>query len=179
MREVKIGGGIDAFEQGRSSLALQLIPAHVGKFDVGGKRANISGKESQAAEFRGFVAGFIEGLKAEANAKKRHAAGEGLEKRSAKAAFVEGAHERSVMSNAGEKQSLGLGDAFRSLGTDGLRAEALQGALDGSGVAGTVVDESDFHRRPFVLGKTLRRRLSRDTAKRRARAKALNSASIW
>ena len=56
-------------------------------------------------------------------------------------------------------------------------AESLQRALDGGDVARAVVDQGDFHSSPFVLGSTLRKRLSRETAKRSARANALNRAS--
>ena len=94
-------------------------------------------------------------------------------------ALVESAYESSKMADAGEQKRLGIGDTFRSSTANRFRAETLESTFNGSSVAGAVIDESDFHRRPFVLGKTLRRRLSRDTAKRRARAKALNSASIW
>src|SRR5947208_725710 len=50
-----------------------------------------------------------------------------------------------------------------------LHAEALEGALDGGHIAGAVVEDGYFHSSPLVLGKTWRRRLSRDTAKRTAR----------
>ena len=61
---------------------------------------------------------------------------------------------------------------------------ALQGALDAGDVACTVVDEGDSlclrvgHSRPFVLGSMSPSCLSREHATRRARAKALNNASI-
>src|SRR5260370_40118016 len=55
--------------------------------------------------------------------------------------------------------------------------ETKQGALYRGYIACAVIDNRHFHSSPFVLGKTCRRRLSRDTAKRKARAKALNMAS--
>ena len=145
---------------------------------MGGKGTNISGKQLKATQFRGFVAGLIKRLQAEADTEKRHATGEGFEEGSSQAAFVERPHQGGIVTNAGKEQSVRLVDALRSLRADRLRSEALEGALDGGGIAGAVVDERDSHRRPLVLGRTLRRRLSRETAKRRARAKALNSASI-
>lgn len=67
---------------------------------------------------------------------------------------------------------------FRRLARDGdSSSELAEGPFYGRHVAGAVVDQRDVHNSSFVLGSTLRSRLSRDTAKRSARAKALKRAS--
>ena len=64
-----------------------------------------------------------------------------------------------------------LGDAFR------FRAQIAQRAPDRRQISGTVINDRKFHSSPFVVGKTRRNCRSRVTAKRSARAKALNITS--
>lgn len=58
-----------------------------------------------------------------------------------------------------------------------FHAESPKCRGDRRNIAGTIVDQNDVHSNSFVLGSTFRNRLSRDTAKRSARANALNTAS--
>ena len=92
---------------------------------------------------------------------------------------VQSGDESAAVAHAGQDQALGFGDRFRPIGGEHLRAQATQGAFDRGDIASAVIEQGDVHRSSLVLGKTLRRRLSRETAKRSARAKALNSASTW
>ena len=177
VRKIKVRVGVEALQQARASLGLELIPAHVRKFHRSWESANISREYSEAAELGSFITGLVERLQSEANTEKRNAAGDGLEQRSSEATLVKRTHQGGKMSDAWKQERFGVGDAFRNARANRFRAETLERALDRGGVAGTVVDERDFHKRPLVLGKTLRRRLSRETAKRRARAKALKSAA--
>ena len=91
--------------------------------------------------------------------------------------FVEGANQGGVMTNSRKQQGFRLGNAFGRRRAVRFSTEALEGALDGGHIAGAVVEDGNFHSSPLVLGKTWRRRLSRETAKRRARANALKIAS--
>ena len=70
-------------------------------------------------------------------------------------------------------------DLLRGVRPRRFGAKFVQSPFDASNVPRAVVDQCDSrpHSNPFVLGKTFRSRLSRETANRRARAKALNSAS--
>jgi hypothetical protein len=93
--------------------------------------------------------------------------------------FIEGVNQRCIVSDAREKESFRARDAIGSSSPTRVGSEAMQGALDGRDIPGTVVDERNFHRSPLVLGKMLRSRRSREAANRSARAKALKSASTW
>ena len=79
----------------------------------------------------------------------------------------------------GRTTALAVGDLFGADGALGFRAKFLQGALDRGQIAGAVIDDGDFHSSPLVDGSTLRRRLSRETAKRSALANALKIDSTW
>jgi len=81
------------------------------------------------------------------------------------------------MSDARKEQRLRACDAFGSGSTLRFRSEPLQGSLDRGDIACAVIQQGNFHSKPLVLGSTRRNLLSRATAKRRARAKALNMAS--
>jgi len=76
-------------------------------------------------------------------------------------------NERACRSNL-----CGVGDTFC------FGAKAAQRALYRRQISGTVIDDGKFHKSPLVVGKTRRSWRSRVTAKRRARAKALNITSI-
>jgi len=91
--------------------------------------------------------------------------------------FVREHELKRDVSDARKQERFSVRNACNGICPQGIRAEALQGALDGGDVASAVVDDGYFHSMPFVLGRTLRKRLSRATAKRSARAKALNMAS--
>ena len=98
----------------------------------------------------------------------------------AKIALIDGADQSGEMAHAWKNKRLSLIDLFRRTRANRFGAEFLQRALDAGDVSRAVVDECDCARRhsnPFVLGSTPRSRLSRETAKRNARANALNSAS--
>src|SRR4029077_12767843 len=102
---------------------------------------------------------------------------DGVEQRRAKCFFVEGTNQRRVMTDAGKKQRVRVGNVFRGAGSQRFCSEPLERALDGGNIASAVVQYGHYHRSPLVLGKIFRKRLSRVTAKRRARANALNIAS--
>jgi hypothetical protein len=129
-------------------------------------------------EVRRFLTGFEQDLQAEADAEKWDAAMDGVNQRRAEMLFVEGANECGDVANAGKKQGFGIRKGSGRAGAQRVRSETLQGALDGRNITRAVVEDGDLHRSPFVLGKTWRKRLSRETAKRSARAKALKIASI-
>ena len=69
------------------------------------------------------------------------------------------------------------GYGFRLVGHDDFSAEIVERLLHRIQVARAVIHDSD-HRSPLVLGSMRPRRRSREHATRRARAKALKSASI-
>ena len=103
----------------------------------------------------------------------------GHAQRGGEIALVESGDEGGEVSYAGKNDGFGAGDLFGADGALGFGAEFLQGAFDRRQIAGAVIDDSDFHSRPLVDGRTLRRRLSRETAKRSALAKALKIDSTW
>jgi len=118
-------------------------------------------------------------LQAEANAQEWDAALNGVEQWSTELVIVESADQRGEVTNARKDEGFGVGDFGGGVGALGLSAEAMERAFDGSDVACAIVNKRNFHKRPFVLGRTLRKRLSCETANRSARAKALKIASTW
>ena len=81
------------------------------------------------------------------------------------------------MANAWKNKALSGGNVLGVIGAHNRSAQAAQRAPHGGDVARAVIDQRNIHRSSFVLGSTLRNRLSRETAKRSARANALKSAS--
>jgi len=138
-----------------------------------------AGQQGETGERRGFVAGFIESLQAQTDAEEVCAAGDGIAQRLAQSVRVQSGDKSATVAHAGQDQALGFGDRFRPVGGEYVRAQAAQRAFDRGDIAGAVIEQGDVHRSSLVLGKTLRRRMSRETAKRSARAKALNRASTW
>jgi hypothetical protein len=177
VREIKIRSGVDACEQGRIALLFKLIPAHVRELYVWRQRADDSGEKIQTLELRSLFARPEQYLQSQADSQKRDAAMDGVDQRGAEFFFVEGANQRRVMTDAGKEQGVRVGNAFRRTGSQRFRSEALERALDGGNIAGAVIENSHFHNSPLVLGKIFRKRLSRVTAERKARANALNMAS--
>src|SRR5271169_174523 len=175
--EIKVRVRRDAFEKPRRLDELELVPPHVRELDGRGKGTNGAWQETQTTKLRSLFAGFIQRLQAETHAEKWNAMLYGIEERCAESSLVERADKRRVVADAWKEQRFGVGDAFRRSRAAAFRAETLQGPLDARDVASAIVDERHVHRSPFVLGRTLRRRLSRETAKRSARANALNIAS--
>ena len=116
-------------------------------------------------------------MQAQADAEEIHATRDGMAQRLAQSMRIQSGDQGAAMADTGQDQALGFGDRFRPVGGEYLRGQAAQGAFDRGDIAGTVIEQGDAHRSSLVLGKTLRRRLSRETAKRSARANALNSAS--
>src|SRR6266851_4464929 len=116
-------------------------------------------------------------LQPQADAQKRYAAVDGVHERRTEMFFVQGANQRGVMTDAGEEQGFRFGNTFWRSRAVRFSAEPLESAFDGGHIAGAIVEDGNFHSSPLVLGKTLRRRLSRETAKRSARANALKMAS--
>jgi len=159
--------------------ALQLIPTHVGKFYSWGEMSHAAGQETKASERRGFIACFVERLQPKADAEEIHAARDGFAERLAQIMHIQSGDESTTVANAGQDEALGFGDRFRPIGGEYLRTQAAQRPFDRGDIACSVIEQGDVHSNSLVLGSTLRRRLSRETAKRSARAKALNSASTW
>jgi hypothetical protein len=179
MSKIKMRVNGDAFEKAGGPNEFKLIPSHVRQLDGGGQRTNGALKEVEACKFRSFVTALIKRLQAEAHAKKGHATFDGIEKRRPERALVECTDEGGVVADPGKKKRFGIRNALRRTGALRGGAETLQSPLDTRDITRAIVNERDVHKRPLVLGRTLRRRLSRETAKRRARANALNMASTW
>src|SRR5580692_3520191 len=144
------------------------------ELDVRRERANSARKNMQSLKFRSFFAGFEKSLESQANAEERNAAMQSIDKSCAKVLLIEGANQCTVVADAGKNDGFGAGERLRRIGTLRSHAKTLQGPLHACDVTCAVIEQGDLHRRPFVLGRTLRRRLSRETAKRSARANALN-----
>src|SRR5262249_38103452 len=107
----------------------------------------------------------------------RHAAVQRFPQWSAQIPFLQRANQGAEVSNAGQQQHAGVANTFRRKAWNRCDTEPLQSSCDRCDIARSVVDEGNLHSNPLVLGKTRRSRLSRETAKRSARAKALNTAS--
>src|SRR3989442_14101888 len=106
MRKIKICASFNASKQGRVTLLFKLIPAHVRELHTWRQCGNDSGQQIQALELGGFFARLEEHLQAQANPQKRHTAVDGIDQRRAEFLFVERTNKSSVMSYAGEEQSL-------------------------------------------------------------------------
>ena len=102
---------------------------------------------------------------------------DGGDKWGAELAFVEGADQCGIVADSGQDDCVSRREGFRRVGALRVCAEAAEGPFNRGDVAGPVVKQEKIHRRPFVLGRTRARRLSRETANRSARANALNIAS--
>src|SRR5216683_1575960 len=75
------------------------------------------------------------------------------DQRRAQILLVESANQSSIMTHAGQQESLRFRNAIGRTCSLGLRAEALEGALDGWDIAGAIVNDRYFHSNPLVLGK--------------------------
>src|SRR5437667_7141813 len=131
----------------------------------------------ESMELRSLCTRFEQNLQSQADTQKGHAPLDCTDQRSAQMLFIESANQRSIMTHAGQQQNFGMRNTLRRIRSLGFRAEALEGALDGRNIASPIIDDRYFHSSPLVLGKIFRKRWSRETAKRRARAEALNIAS--
>src|SRR5262249_36455377 len=179
MREVEKVATIKSIEQRRGLLNAQTIPPHVRKFGGARKRFDGAREDAEPAKRWRFFARSKKCLQAETDAKKRNTASERLEQSRAEIVLVQSTNHGSKVADARKNDRRCIRKSFRLC--DALRGcvEPLQCAFNGRHVARTVVNEGDVHNSSLVLGKTFLSRLSRLTAKRSARAKALNIASIW
>src|SRR5208283_3541094 len=159
--------------------ALQVIPTHVGKLHAARQMGYATAQQAKAGKRWSFVAGFIESLQAEADAEKVRTARDGVTQWLAQSMRVQSGDQSATVAHAREDEAFGFGNRLRPVGGDDVRAQAAQGAFHRGDIAGAVIEQGDVHGSSLVLGKTLRRRVSRETAKRSARANALNSASTW
>ncbi len=177
VREIKISFRRNAIEEATGFCVLQLIPTHVRKFDARWEMRDAAGKHPKPRQRWSLVARFIESLQAQANTKKVCAAADGMQQRLAQSVRIKSGNERGAMANAGKNKTLRACDSLGLIGSENLRTQTAQSALDRSDITGAVIEQRYLHKSSLVLGKTLRNRLSRETAKRSARAKALKRAS--
>lgn len=179
MSEIKISLVWNFLEQPAIAEWPHAVPSHVGQFYIRRQLIDVPVKQAETGKLRRFGAALIERLQAQANSEKRRAAGNGGQKRLPEAAGIERMQQSGAVADAGKNQASSGGKVLGLIGDVDIRAEAAQGASDRSDVAGAIIDQSGDHSSSLVLGSTLRKRLSLETAKRRARAKALNTASTW
>ncbi len=177
MSEIKIRIGRNSVKKPAVAQGPQPIPSHVRQLHISRKLFDVTVQKAETGKLGRFGAALIEGLQAEADAEKRRPAGNGGEKRIAQPACVERIQKGGPMAHARENQAGRRGDFFWPIGGADLRSEVVQSARDGGNVACAIIDERGDHSSSLVLGRTSRRRLSRETANRSARANALNNDS--
>ena len=85
----------------------EFVPAHVGDAGIGGEAADGAGVDAQAADFGRFLAGFEEGLHAEADAEERDAGADALDEGFADAERIERAHHLAEVADAGQENLVG------------------------------------------------------------------------
>ena len=90
---------------------------------------------------------------------------------------IQRAKQRAAMSDSGQNQGSCGANIVAAIGGDDLGAKFSQRAFDRSDISRPVINHRNLHKSSLVLGSTLFKRLSRDTAKRSARANALKTAS--
>ena len=162
----------------RSNVA-NLVPANVWRLRARGQRAHFSCKESEP-----LVAGRLftrreHSLQAEADSENRKVGIESRAQRTRKPAFLERRYKCRKVPNAWKNDRTRRGKLLRGCHALAFRSQRLKRTLDGRQVPGAIIDDRQFHRSPFVDGKTRRSCLSRLTANRSAFANALNIASTW
>jgi hypothetical protein len=145
--EVKEGVRGNVGEEAGGAGELELVPAHVGELDVGGKGRDVAGEKVEAVEFGSFLAGLVESLQAETNAEEGDAALDSGDERGAELAFVEGADESGIVTDSGEDDGVRGGERFGCIGALRNCAEAMNSPLDGGDIAGAVVKEKKVHGR--------------------------------
>src|SRR5215470_4252678 len=130
---------------------------------------------SQSGNFRRFPTSFQHPLHSDADSQKGLASSN---------AFLHGIthavlaklSRRSKVSHSRKDELVRTAHKLGVVRNDGVHMQMIECFLHGRQIAGLVIDDGD-HSNPFVLGNILASRLSREQAKRNARAKALNSAS--
>src|SRR5579872_5575573 len=136
------------------------------------------GKDGEAAGSGSFRAAGKEPLEADTDAQEGRSGGDFFLDCSCKAVVREEPRGREV-ADAGEDDALGGSEVGGVLRYGDFGCEVAQGLNHGREVAGLVIDDGHLHQSsPLVLGSISLSCGSRAQAKRRARAKALNSASI-
>src|SRR5271157_2256237 len=154
----------------------KLAPADVRHFEHTFKATDTPRQNSQARKPGRFIASFIKRLQAEADSKKRLRLLQHLPQRLHQSVFFECLHHRGKVPLTGENDLARRRELLRAVDDTCLMSEILDRPQDRARVAGAVIEQRD-HSKPLVEGSWRLRRESREQAYRKARAKALNSAS--
>src|SRR4051812_23636433 len=163
-------------EQARRPCDRQVIPTHVRNLDRTANAHATALEQAQAGSVRRFLAAFEQELHAEANPQQRRAAAHRVTYGIPPTGAYRGrGAEMAYTRNDDARGAIQLGGTGRR---EVLGAAGGQGLAHGREIAGAVIDQGD-HSRPFVDGSIRPSCLSFEQATRRARAKALNTASIW
>src|SRR5215472_5518471 len=165
----------NATQQTRAGTDIDLVPANMGRLHSGGKTRDFAGKQARALSLRRFAAAFKQPLHAYADSQKGLAGLDGVKHRRPEG-LIQALAARE-MANARHHELFGDRDRVRHGGYRGGNAQMLERLVHGADVAGAVVNDSD-HSSPLVLGSMRASCRSREQATRKARAKALNKASI-
>ena len=147
-----------------------------GDFTEDGNCRHLPGKIPAPANLGALLTSFEKPLHSQADSEKRLAGAGGLQQGLAQARAVQRL-QRGKMPHSREHDLVRRCHSLRLVRHHDLGAEIVERLLHRIQVARAVIDDGD-HRSPLVLGSMRPRRRSREHATRRARAKALNSASI-
>src|SRR5262245_37987839 len=175
VREVHENWRLDSAQHPRVSANFNLVPADVRRLNARRETRTLAGEQAGTRGIRSFRAALKQPLHSYANPQEWLAPRNGLQHRCTQASIEE--FTTGKMAYSGNDDFRRRGDHCRIRSYLCGRAKMLECLLDGTDVTGAVINDGD-HRSPLVLGSILASRRSREQATRRARAKALKSASI-
>src|SRR5260370_5180840 len=135
-----------------------------------------AGKDACPRNLEALFTAFEKPLHSQADSEKRLARGSALQQSLVQARGVQSL-QRGKMSHTGQHDLRRCCPCPRLVRHDGYGAEMVQRLLNRMQIARSVIHDGD-HRSPLVDGSMRPRRRSREEATRKARAKALNRASI-
>src|ERR1039458_792990 len=141
-----------------------------------GKLPAFAGKDPRSCNLTTFFAPLEKPLHAQAYPEKRLAGRSALQHGLAQPRPVQSL-QRGKMSHSWQYDLVRRYQRFRVVRNHNFSTELVERLLHGIEVAGAVIHDGD-HSSPLVLGSMRPRRRAREHASRRARAKALKSASI-
>ena len=152
------------------------IPTHVRRFHLIRKSRASAGKDSESEQFGSLFAAFEHPLQAQANAQHRLLAGDCASHRGAQSTVTQRPRSGEI-ADSGNDQLLGIQHCVRITGHDALASQVSDGLHHRGQIPRAVIEDGN-HKSPFVLGSMRPSWRSLEQATRKARANALNSASI-
>jgi hypothetical protein len=177
MREIKIRLRRQVLQELRIITRLNLVPTHVRHARGGRESANLTRKQSQAPFPRRFFTRFEQSLQPQADAQKRNTRSDAFQQRISRLHSIQSPHHLSKVPHAGKNDLRRTAQPFGVPNQFVFGSNLRQSVLHRAKIARPVIENRD-QSNPFVDGSCSFNRASLEQAKRSARAKHLNIASI-